>query len=265
MPVFKFKTKEEVPAELHDQIKEAADKTGFEINLVANAKLDEFRQNNINVSKERDELKGFKDKVSPLLGEKTVEDWAKEIGELTGIAQKVKDGTLKASDAIEAEVTKRTETMRGTLESQIASKAAESAAWKAKAEAGETKLRQFQVDNAINALAADPNIGLNPKATADVLSRARAVFEVQADGSLIPKRNGEVIRGENGVDPMTPTEWIKNLRKEAEYYFLGSKGGGAGGDSTAGKAQFGGMAEADFNKLPPMERLKIANRTQTAK
>ncbi len=264
MPVFKFKTKDEVPAELHDQIKESADKAGFEINLVPNTKLDEFRQNNINVSKERDDLKDFKAKVSPLLGEKSVEDWAKEISELTGIAQKVKDGSLKASDAIEAEVTKRTETMRGTLESQIATKAVEAAAWKAKADAGEMKLRQFQVDNAINALAADPSIGMNPKATADVLSRARAVFEVQADGSLVPKKNGEVIRGENGVDPMTPTEWIKGLRKEADYYFLGSKGGGAGGDSTAGKPQYGGMTETDFNKLPPMERLKIANRAKSS-
>lgn len=260
MPVFKFKTKEEIPTDLHDHVKEAADKSGFEINLAPNAKLDEFRQNNIAVSKEKDDLKKIVDVLRPLLGEKSAEDFAKEYGDLTGIAQKVKDGKLQASDAVEAEVTKRTETMRSTLESQIAAKAAEAATWKQKAEQADTVLKMSKLDNAINALALDAEIGLNPKATPDVLARARSVFEVQADGSFIPKRNGEILRGENGVDPMTPKEWLKSLRKEADYYFLKSQGGGAAGDAGAGQAKFGGMAEADFMKLSPMERLKIANR-----
>lgn len=261
MPIIKVKTKEELPAELHEHLKEAADKSGFEINVSPTAKLDEFRQNNINVSKERDELKDRWGKVAPVIGEKPVEDFLKELGELQALQQKVKDGKVQGTEAIEAEITKRTETMRATLESQIAAKGTELGTWKAKAEAAEAVLKQYKVDSAVNALVGDKDIGLNPKALNDVMARARAVFEVQADGSLIPKRNGEVLRGENGVDPMTVAEWMKNLRKEAEYFFLGSNGGGASGDAGGGgQAKFGGYTEAQFNGLSPLERLKIANR-----
>ena len=258
MPILKFKTKDEIPADFHDIVTE---KDGaFEINVVSSAKLDQFRENNIAVSKERDDLKKWKGERESIFGEATLDDFNKELTELRGTAQKVKDGTLTAKGDIEAEVTKRTETMRGTLEAQIAAKAGEAKSWKEKAEASESKLRMTIVDNAINSLAIDKKFGLNPKALPDVLARARGLFEVQADGSLVPKRNGEILRGEDGTSPMTPSEWLVNLRKEAEYYFLGSNGGGATGDQGAGKANLGGYTEKDFNALSPIERLKIANR-----
>lgn len=258
MPILKFKTKEEIPADFHDIVTEKDG--GFEINVVSSAKLDTFRQNNIAVSQERDQLKQWKTERESIFGEATLEDFNKELAELRGTAQQVKDGKLTAKTDIEAEVTKRTETMRGTLEAQIAAKAAEAKQWKEKADANETKLKMTIVDNAINSLAIDKKFGLNPKALPDVLSRARGVFEVQADGSLVAKRNGEILRGEDGTSPMTVSEWLVNLRKEAEYYFLGSNGGGATGDQGAGAAKFGGLTEQAFNALSPIERLKIANR-----
>lgn len=256
MPILKFKTKEEIPADFHEIAKEADG--GFEINVVSSAKLDSFRENNIAVSKERDELKKFRETVTPLIGDKKVEEVLEEVKALRAIDQKVKDGSLKTSEAIEGELTKRTDTMRATLEAQIAAQANEAKKWKEAAETVDSKYKMAMVDNAINNLVVDNKIGLNPKALPDVMARARAVFEVQADGSLVPKRNGEILRGEDGTSPMTPTEWLKQLRKEADYYFLGSNGGGATGESGS-EGKIGGMTQAELAKLSPMERLKRIN------
>lgn len=258
MPVLTFDSLDAMPEEFRGSAKENADKK-FEVNLSLTAKVDEFRGNNTKLANERDSLAAYIASIKPLVGEDPAAFKAR-LDELVGLEQKVKDGALQGSDVVEKEVVKRTDTMRTTLEAQIAAQATDAKTWKGKYEALDRDLKQARVDNAINSVCADPAIGLNPRATADVLRRARSVFEVQPDGSLIPKRNGEVIRGEDGVAPMTPAEWVKSLRKEADYYFLKSSGGGANGDSGAGQAKFGGMSEAEFNKLTPLERLKIANR-----
>lgn len=259
MPILTFTKLEDMPEDLREHAKEKADKSGFEINVAPNAKLDEFRQNNIKVAKERDDFKAFVESVKPLIGE-DVSAFKARLEALTGVEQRVKDGKLQGSEQVETEVVKRTETMRQTLEGQIAAKATEATTWKNKYDQLDGLYKTSKVDNAFNSLATDPAFGLNPQALPDVLARARSIFEVQTDGSLLPKKNGEIIRGEDGVTPMSPSEWIKGLQKEASYYFLKSTGGGAAGDTGGGGSKFGGLSMEEVNALSPMERLKLANR-----
>ena len=84
------------------------------------------------------------------------------------------------------------------------------------------------------------------------------MFIVEQDGTITPKKNGQTLWGEDGSTPMTMKEWINlSLRKDAPHYFKKSAGGGAQGGADA--KNFGGMTEEEFNKLPAMRRLEIAN------
>lgn len=260
MPIITFKTLDELPEELRGSAKEKADKSGFEVNLSLTSKVDEFRERNVNVSRDLDTLRAYSEKVKAIVGD-DVEAFNASLTALREVEQRVKDGKLQGSEAIEAEIVKRTETMRTELSGQVATKANEAATWKTKYEDLDRQHRMSKLDSAVNALCHDPVYGVNPQAIPDVLARARSVYEVGGDGSFTPKRNGEVIRGEDGVSPLSLNEWIKGLQKEAEYYFKRSTGGGAAGDAgNGGEAKFGGLSAEEFNKLKPMERLRIANR-----
>jgi hypothetical protein len=262
-----FKTKEDAPEPLREFLKDNEAKDGFEVVLVPGAKLDEFRNNNIAVSKERDALKPLATTLEAILGKdkdgklRSVDDFNSEITTLRQTAQQVADGKLKATGDIEKELGVRTESMKATYETKLTESGKEIARLKAEKEAVDVKLRQTTVDNAISMAAGDEKIGVNPHALSDVMRRARDVFVVKEDGSLEATENGVVLRGEDGVAAMTVPEWIKSLRKTAPHYFKSSGGGGAGGGDGNGSP----TDAAAFAKMTPMQKLAHANRTGTRK
>jgi len=260
----KFKTKDEAPKELHEFLKETAEKDGFEVNLAPASKVDEFRSNNIRVSQENDALKAALKPFAELAGkndkgeERPLTDLIADIANWKTTAQKVKDGTLKGSDVIEGELAARTKAMKDGLEEQIGKLAQESGEWKKKFEAAVVANNMKTIDSAIAQAAALPSIGLNMDALPDVLRRARDEWAVEADGKLVAKKGEMVLRGEDGVSPLTVEEWFKGLRKSAGYYFKGSQGGGAGGGD-GGSTDVDGLNQADLAKMTPMQRLQFAN------
>lgn len=259
----KFNTKEEAPEELREYLKEAEveGKKVFAVTMVAKQRLDQFRDNNTALSKDKEILTSVVGKFKPLIPEgKTEDDLLKEISDLRALQQQVKDGTIKGSDAIKAEVESRTEAMKRAHDETVQNLTREVGKWKETAGSLDQKFRQMTIDQAVNLAASDPKIGVNPKALTHVMSAARGVFQVDEHGKLIPKdAGGNTIWGEDGSTPMTITEWLKKLRTTDEFFFLGSNGGGAGGGSNDGKG-LGGLSQAELNKLSPMERLKLANR-----
>lgn len=257
----KFKTKEEAPEELREFLKETDDGEAkvFTVTMVAKQRLDQFRDNNTNLSKKVEQTESFVQKFKPLIPEgKTEEDLLKEISDLRAVAQQVKDGKIKGSDQIEVEVNNRTEAMKRAHDETVQNLTREVGRWKTQAEAVDQKYRQSVVEMAVSTAASDPKIGVNPKALPHILSAARSVFVVDDSGKMLPKDSGgNTIWGEDGATPMTITEWLKKLRSTDEYFFLGSGGGGAGGGNGD---KVNGMSAADLAKLPAMERLKLANR-----
>jgi hypothetical protein len=254
MPNISFATLDEVPEGLREHAKQTDGR--FVVNVVPEVRLAEFRENNIAISRERDSLKGVVGKLAPIVGE-DVDGFVQNYGTLTTIAQQVKDGTLKGSDAIQAEVDNRVATMKTGFESQLQQKSAEAAQWQSAAAEADQRFKRSIVDRAVTEAVVSDASGANPGALSDILVRAYSVFQVGNDGRLVAKDGDAIIYGADGATPMTPLEWMGKLRQQAPYFFKNSSGGGANGGNGQNPA-YGGMSKADFDRLPPERKLSIA-------
>lgn len=255
MPEIFFDTLDQVPEEFREQAKEQDNKIA--VNVVLKSKLDEFRENNIKVSTERDDLAKKVEVLSGLVGE-DAEAFAAELTELRETAQKVKDGKLKGDDTITREVETRVGQMRESYDAQLSKQAKETAAWKDKAIAAENKFKRSQVNAAVTNVVVAAESGVNSSALPDILERAAKVFHVQDDGNLIAKDGEVTIYGGDGSTPLTVSEWVEKLKETAPHFFKTSAGGGAGGNG--GGRTPTGMSQEEFQKLPASKRLELAHK-----
>jgi len=251
MPDVKFKTRDEIPEEFRSEAKEVDG--SFVINLVPKARLDEFRDKNISVMQERDALKARIDTYVALAGDDP-EKFKAEITALRAVDQQVKDGKLTSSKAIDEEVSRRMAEGKQGYETQIRTLATERDAAVQAKQSVDQRYRQSILDREVtNAVLAET--GINPAALPDILTRARAVFQVTDADKIVAKTGDTIIYGSDGVNPMQPKEWLRKLVQDAPHFAKPSSGGGAGGGS---KAEFGGLSEAEFLKLSPTQRMNIA-------
>jgi hypothetical protein len=257
MPEFLFDADSMIPDELRSSAtKNEAGK--FVLNLVPKAKLDEFRESNIKVSKERDELLGKYGKVSQLVGE-DADAFAKELAELRSTHTQVADGKLKKSEDIEKTLTERTAAMRKSFEDQSQNASKENALIKADNEALKGEIKKINIDRAITGAVLNGKAGALPEALPHILSEAYKVFVVEPNGDIIPKNGDAIIYGADGSSPMTSDEWLLKLSEKSSYLFKPSAGGGATG---AKDTNTGGMSAAEFAKLKPQQKLELANRAR---
>jgi len=254
MPDISFDSLDAVP----EGLKEVAKDNGsgkFVVNVVPASKLDEFRNNNIAVSKERDTLKAFKDQWAPILGEDQ-DAFKADIERLRTVDQEVKDGKLKGSKDIEAEVTRRVEAMKTGYETRLQEAERLRVAAEATASAADQKFKRSIVDRAITDAVLHEKSGAEPRALPDIIERASKVFVVGDDGKLTPKEGEAIIYGADGATPMTPAEWLGKLKEAAPYFFKASGGGNAGGGEKTKLP--GNMSQKDFDALPPNKKLELA-------
>ena len=260
MPNITFASLEEVPDGLKEHAKQTDGK--FVINVVPEARLIEFRENNIRISQERDGLASIFGKLKPIVGD-DIDGFMTQHGELSRIAQQVKDGKLQASDAIATEVENRVAQMKTGYESQLVQKSTEAATWQTKAADAETKFNRSIIERAVTDAVVSEKSGANPGALSDIITRANRVFQVGADGKLIAKDGEAIIYGADGTSPMTPMEWMGKLRNEAPYLFKNSNGGGASGGNSANG--LGGLSQADIAKLSPEAKLRLYHQSKKSK
>lgn len=257
MPDVVFESEDKIPEGLKEFARKLDDGSGFAVKVVPSAKLDEFREKNIALAKERDEFDTFIKSVKPILGE-DLEAFQTELTDLRATAQKVKDGKLKMTDDVEAEVIRRVDSMKKNFETQLSEQAKNAAEWQKKAALSDSKYRQTIVDRYVTDAILDEKNGANPQALNDILQHARSVFRVKEDESIVPMDGDAVIYGNDGATPMTPAEWLAKLKVKAPYFFKNSNGGGATGDR--GSTKYGGYTQEEFNKLPAAQKLAIANK-----
>jgi hypothetical protein len=258
MPDITFDSLDSIPEGLREGAKQVDGK--FVVNAVLNSKLQEFRNNNIEVVKDRDTWKTRYEKVAPLIGD-DVEKFASELPQLRTIAQQVADGKLKGSDAIEAAVKERVENQikaaeekQRELDGRIHTIAGERDEYKSKFE------RSVLDQQITNAILAQDSVA-NPAAMPDILARAAKQFVVQKDGTVLPMNGDKIVYGADGVNPMSPNEWLTKLVSEAPYLGKASAGGGAAGGSAGVEGSYG-MSQADFQKLDPSTRIRLAREAQ---
>lgn len=252
MPVLNYETLDAVPEGLREFAKEVDGQ--ITVKVVAEPKLAEFREKNITLAQERDQLDERAKKLAALVGEDP-EKFQAELTELRETAQKVQDGQLQASDDVEKAVRARIAKMQEDYEGQLKARAEEAKAWQAKANTVQGQFDRSIVDQHITRAVINPAVGAHAEALPDILSRAYDVFNVE-NGKLVARQGDTVIYGSDGATPLTPAEWLNDLKSSAPYFFKGSMGGGAAGD---GPGTVAGMSKAEFAKLPASERLRLAN------
>lgn len=254
MPVILFDTLEQIPAELHDFTK--TNEAGkIEINLVPKVKIDEFRENNTKLAKDKETLSEQLAKLSKFTGD-DVDAFTAELEDLRKTKQLVNDGKLSKSDEIEKVLTDRTQKMRESHEEENRKAKVEYFNLEKQYNEVVEHLKNNKVESFVQAAINDPKSGARLEASPHILIEAKKIFKVEGDSILPKDAAGSTVYGNDGTNPMTPIEWLKGLQKTMPYLFKESAGGGANGSQSSG---YGNLTKDEFNKLPASKRLEIAN------
>jgi hypothetical protein len=190
---------------------------------VSKTKLDEFRNNNITLTKT---LEKYKDVD------------LSTYSELLGLKKQTDEKKLIDAGELDKVVEQRVGEMRTTYTSQIETLQQENTVAK-------RQLESLLIDSTVRDAAMQS--GVQPTAVEDVLLRAKTVFQIK-DGQSVPMdKSGAVIYGKDGSTPMSVNDWVANLKKQAPHLFLGSSGGGAAGSRSP--------AGADTSKLSSTQKI----------
>ena len=240
---FKFKTREEIPAE---QISLYTERDGAWVldvdGAIEKSKLDEIRTSNAALSKERDELtKRFEgidaEEARALLAEKQKREEEKLLK--GGDEAANEEAQRLERERIEKVIESRIKGVKGELEKQVASLAGERDALTA-------RLTAIQIDQGVITVATKR--GLRPTAIADITARARAVFKLVNGVPAAFEADGKSVRyGRDGLTPMTLDEWVDTQVADAPHLFESNAGSGASGNA-AGGAKPHGLAKNPFKK-----------------
>lgn len=255
MPNIYYDTLESVPDEFKAIAKETDGKMA--INVVPKTTVDEFRDKNIALNKSHDELTGRVKTLSDIVGEDP-EAFAKNLEEYRTTFQRVKDGELKESRAIEEATVKRTDEMRKEHDQRVQGLTKEIAARKTQFDELDTRYKRGQVASAIKDACVDAASGVEPKAIEDIISHAYGTWRVTDDGKIVPyESKDQIMYGTDGISPMAPKEWLQKMKETKPFFFKPTQGGGSGGDNTTRKIH--GVDHAALAKMTPQQRLEFAN------
>jgi hypothetical protein len=161
------------------------------------------------------------------------------------------DAEVYDKSGIEALVTRRTDAMKAEHERQVGSLKRENDQLKGTAADYERRWRQDRIKTAL--LDAVTKNGVYEKAVDDAVQRGLSVFtDLDEKGNVVARNGDDTVYGKDGVNPLSPGEWITTLKAsgQAPHLWPASSGGGA-------PAHHGGNgAGIDWNSITnPAERL----------
>ena len=217
MPLqFKFKTKDEIPAE---HLPLYAERDGAWLldveGAVEKTKLDEFRTSNVSLLKERDELKKRYEGIDP-----------DEVRKLTDEKRRLEEGAQLKAGEVEKVIEARVKALKGDYDKQLSTATSERDALNA-------RLVAIQIDQGV--VSAASKRGLRASAMPDITARARGVFRLVNGVPTAFEADGQTVRpGRDGVTPMTLDEWVDAQVSEAPHLFESNAGGGAAGNGSGG-------------------------------
>lgn len=199
------------------------------------SKLSEFRNSNIDLKKKLEGYEGTQEEIDRL--KQQVEkygdldpDKAKEAFEtMQALEEKKLIDAGQIDEVVEQRIGRRIERMQSDYDGKISAlqKALDSST--EQATGYRSKLESVVIDSSLQSAIAQ--VGpVRKGAMQDVLSRGRSVWKLDDDGNPIPMRDGEVMYGKDGKQPISMEEWGQSLLAEAAYLFEANAGGGAGGN-----------------------------------
>lgn len=215
MPLkYKIAKLEDVPEALRTEYKPDP-AGGFVLDaegVVPKERVDEFRNNNIQLQQQLDKLKD----IDPV-----------KYKELTVLQRKIQEKEYIEAGEVEKAVNLRVDAMREEKDSQI----------KTLTETATTQAAQLTT-LLINNVVKDAAIksGVVPTAVDDVVLRATTMFKIENGVPVAKNAKGEIVYGKDGKTPMSVPEWVVDLKKTAPHLFQGAVGSGAGGGHHVGGA-----------------------------
>lgn len=233
-----YKTQEEIPTELRELYVQIGD--DFVLDLEDKdfkSQLQEFRTNNIDLTKQNRELSERAGEVEALreqIGkyQNIDPERAREaIEKLNSIEEKHLIDAGKLDEVVEQRLQQRIERMRADYEGQITALTASRDDLTKNADTYKSRLAEVVIDNSLQQ-AISQVAAVRQGAMRDVLARGRESWRLDDDGAPIPfGPDGDVIYGKDGKQPITMEEWAQGLVREANYLFEPNAGGGARGNT----------------------------------
>jgi hypothetical protein len=246
---FKFKSKEEIPAE---HLPFYIERDGAFVldaeGAVEKSKLDEFRQNNVALLKQVEDFKTRFAGVDP-----------DQVRALMEEKQKLEEAQQLKAGEVEKVVENRVKTLRAELENQVSTVTAERDALNA-------RLVEIEINQGV--IVSATKRGLRPTAIPDAVSRAQKMFRLINGVPTAFESDGRTVRyGRDGITPLTLDEWTENLAVEAPHLFESNAGGGAAGNASGGGAGARALSRnpfkrgADWNVTEQMRLMKTDPQT----
>jgi hypothetical protein len=215
---FKFKTKDEIPADIAAHYVERDGAWILDAEGAADkAKLDEFRSTNVTLLKQLDDQKKRFEGIDP-----------DEFRKLADEKRQLEESQQLKAGELEKVVENRVKGMKADWDKQLTTLTSERDSLNA-------RLTAIQIDQGV--VGAATKRGLRPTALADITARARNVFKLVNGAPRAFEADGETVRyGKDGVTPMTLEEWVDMQVTEAPHLFESNAGGGAAGNGSGGAA-----------------------------
>lgn len=233
----KVKSLDEV-AEKYRGLYAETDDGGFVLEVeVEDPRLKEFRETNIALKKQNEELLKRFEGIDPEKHRKLVDS----------LDQEEEKKLLKAGD-VEALISRRTESVKRSMNAELAKIAEERDRLAKSLEGASGRLSRFVLEDAIRG-SVSKVAKIRPGAEEDLMLRARGVFRVDAaTGQMIPDAAGEMVYGPDG-EPLTVEAWAKSIVPKAEHLFVPPQGADAKGSPTGA----GGFARPMKTPTDPVE------------
>lgn len=228
------------------------------------SKLVEFRDNNIEVRRQLTEAETAMADYRAL-GEdpKALQE---EVSELRKLKQRLSDNELVDKKGWDQALSQRTEQMKQTLEGQINALKEQTQTFQKERDAAVAENKRIVVSGEITRAAVAA--GVLPDAIPDLLSRAdRSGWTRNDKGEVVlfDDKTNSFVYGSNGVDYITPEEWVLSLKQSARHFFNLPFGGGASGSDSfvAGKNPWSkdgwdDMAQAAAYRADPVKAEQLA-------
>lgn len=245
-PKYRYTLESDIPAALLPFYVKQADNTFIiDIEGAADAaKLREFRDNNISIAKERDDLKKAWEGLDPA-----------DVRTLIDKRADIEAGKIKDKTEFEKTLNERVTTMKNAHEAEMKKLQDDIAARRA-------KISTLTIDNAL--IERGTQAGLLETAHQDLILRGRNVFTLDEYDNVVAMKDGKPWYDDKG-DPVTIENWITTtLHKDAVHLFHPNQGsgskGGKQGDGSQGRFNGKNPFAADSLNVTEQGKLMKADR-----
>ena len=193
-------------------------------------RINSFQENNNNLKKEKEDLEKKLAAFEGVDPEKysEMESKIKEM-EASQDPEKEKANEVAVENLVKTRIAKLQEEKDGqisALEERVKIAEADAAKY-------QNMLQTNHIREQITGIATEKGT-VAPGAMVDILNRANGVWYLDEEGNMYAKNeDGNIKYGKDGTEPITPEEWVDDLKSSNPHLFKENTGGGAPGSNNS--------------------------------